>query len=233
MNHTAAFKALFTTESVAKGAWYYDQVAKSQHTQTPEIQEMDALALKMSVAVSRWIIQGDLNYSFGQNMKNFSIKNKNKMSASYINLATAVLHKYSIYDKGDCDGVRLFLYAFSKTEYLYNAEVYNFGKAGDNFTGKDYLIKILLVKKKEKTDAEKRAEIQKNVAEALKKRAEAEAEVEPNPMRICYCGCGTQAKKMLKTSSKCGARYVNAEHQIAAWKDHKAKCETCRVYVKN
>jgi len=55
----------------------------------------------------------------------------------------------------------------------------------------------------------------------------------PKPMKTCFCGCGTQATKMLRPASKCGARYVNAEHQLNAWKEHKANCETCFLYSQN
>lgn len=55
----------------------------------------------------------------------------------------------------------------------------------------------------------------------------------PKPMKTCFCGCGEQATKMLRPASKCGARYVNAEHQLNAWKEHKANCETCFLYSQN
>jgi len=55
----------------------------------------------------------------------------------------------------------------------------------------------------------------------------------PKPMKTCFCGCGQQAVKMQRPASKCGARYVNAEHQLNAWKEHKANCETCFLYSQN
>jgi len=51
----------------------------------------------------------------------------------------------------------------------------------------------------------------------------------------CSCGCKTTTMegKMRRPASKCGARYFNAEHQVADWKEHKKNCEMCREYVKN
>lgn len=143
MNPSAEFKALFTVASIHKASWYYDQVAKTRHTHTPVIQAMDTLHMKMSETFQKWILEGKLDHSFEQTDKQFSFADENGAIEFYRTVATDVFTNYSIYDYNEF-GIKSFKSAFAKTEFKLQTEV--------SLSGKDYQIKIRLVKR-EKTDA--------------------------------------------------------------------------------
>jgi hypothetical protein len=127
------------------------QVAKTRHTHTPVIQAMDTLHLKMSETFQKWILEGKLDHSFEQTDKQFSFADENGAIEFYRTVATDVFTNYSIYDYNEF-GIKLFKSAFAKTEFKLQTEVSSIGKSGGNLSGKDYQIKIRLVKR-EKKDA--------------------------------------------------------------------------------
>jgi len=252
------FEMLFTKESISKNEEnpYEEKVLKLYGlSNTRKTQEA---MVWMRKTILSWIVDGDLDKTFMFETINDTLTTAGDWTKKYRFLMSHMLYEYSIYNDGR--GPAEFLTELEEAGYEFSSIVkvnkptspfsqyYTGAYNGTTkhgliishlglFTPEEMVQKDKVIEQK-MYENKRKAEIQEKVdAELAKRNEKLEFPIaqrnEKAGLKTCFCGCGEQALKMMRPASKCGARYVNAEHQLNAWKEHKANCEICFLYSQN